>query len=162
MLINLRTISEEHSSQSSVVHTSEKIGFWPSGLSDITCTAEIDLLGTQVIVELSYQCSIQLECARCLSVFSQPIADQVHLLLDLSSKRQGADDDSADYFYNADDEAVDVSQSLYDEILLNLPMKPICREDCMNLDLSTGSASQQPSDERWAALYKLGRKPEKT
>jgi uncharacterized protein len=60
-------------------------------------------------------------------------------------------------------EVFDTRPLLVEQLQLNVPMKPVCREDCRGLcpqcgaDLSQGDCScgGQPPDPRWAALAAL-------
>jgi uncharacterized protein len=110
--------------------------------------------------------SIQYTCARCLGEFLSDCALPLHLVLQLVADEAVAETD------DEDDEFVAVSasrteyildQHLRDLIALEVPMKPVCREDCRGLcpicgankNETTCECQQDRQDPRWDALRKL-------
>ena len=71
----------------------------------------------QILVQGTMDASIQSECARCLS----PVVQKIHLAEVLFT-----------YEYENQD-FVDLSPEVRDELLLALPMRLLCREDCKGL-----------------------------
>jgi uncharacterized protein len=114
---------------------------------------------------------ITLICVRCLARFEQPISREFHLTFVRSSgddaTRVDPQDDpeeaggtrDADLYHLAGD-TVDLADVVREQVDLDLPMKPVCRDDCRGLcaqcgaDLNKGSCRcpEAPSDPRWAAL----------
>lgn len=76
--------------------------------------------------EISGNTSIELEipCDRCL----RPVPVRVELTPDIEVD---FNDKAADLF--ADGFSVDVDKLIYPEIVMNLPMKTLCREDCRGI-----------------------------
>ena len=81
--------------------------------------------------------TVTLTCSRCLEEFS--CSFNTHLDIELAPKEllpQGAEvelrvDDLDIYYYDGDE--IDLDPLIYDEVLLNLPIMPLCREDCAGL-----------------------------
>lgn len=118
-------------------------------------------------------------CARCLCRFGVDL-DEVLDLLYLSQSEnvalEGSDaepagahedgrallaEDLAVAFYR--DDQIDVGQMVFEQTLLSLPMKPLCRPDCAGLCPSCGvnrnesscACSPDESDPRWDGLKAL-------
>jgi uncharacterized protein len=89
-----------------------------------------------VRLEGSVGCSLSLICGRCLDAF--PFRIETFLDVGLIKKApvpetelELAEEDLEVYYYEDDD--VDINPLVYEEILLNMPIKPLCREDCRGL-----------------------------
>ncbi len=110
---------------------------------------------------------VELECSRCL----EPFAQQVHMELELEFQPSIAiltgepvpppEDDSV---YMIDGRHVlDLAEPVWEQLLLNLPMQPLCRPDCAglcpicgnNLNESPCQGHDKEVDERLAALAAL-------
>jgi len=83
------------------------------------------------------EATLCLECSRCLEPYEQPLATEFFLVVvseaaefGLAEKRLDLDD--ATLFY-ADRGKVDLREVAREQVLLNLPLKPICRPACAGL-----------------------------
>ncbi len=87
-------------------------------------------------VEGPIACTLSLVCGRCLEDF--PFRIQTSLDVELVRKVPVSDseleltDADMDVYYFEGDE-IDLASLVYEEVLLNIPMKPLCREDCKGL-----------------------------
>jgi uncharacterized protein len=133
-------------------------------------------------LEGSMSCRIELDCVRCLEPFPMELAEELDLLyLPQSANVAPAGDegtaekDAADAlaelsgrglereelavsFYR--DERIDLSQMIVEQIVLALPMKPLCKPDCRGLcalcganqNLASCECAPEDTDPRWAPL----------
>jgi uncharacterized protein len=114
--------------------------------------------------------SVEIACARCL----EPVAHQVHRSFDLLYRPQGSDagheelsvtDAEAEIGYYQG-EGVLLEDTLREQLLLAVPLKTVCREECKGLcphcgkNLNEGSCSCAPpaADPRWDALKEIREK----
>lgn len=70
------------------------------------------------------------ECARCLTQVEVAVdlpLSEIYRLSDLA----GAEDDAESYRYN--DTVIDLSQAIRDNLVLAMPIRLLCREDCRGL-----------------------------
>jgi uncharacterized protein len=110
-------------------------------------------------------------CSRCLKQLPVGIDKNVELEYwpDPFIEKEGEEialsyDELNIAFYRND--RLDLSAVISEQILLDLPMKPVCQEDCKGLcpqcgtDLNEASCSCQPEtlDPRWASLLDLKKK----
>jgi uncharacterized protein len=77
---------------------------------------------------------VQLECARCLRTFSQPLDFYFEAQFGLPpAKPQGEP-----LFLIGMNGILDLTEALREQILLELPMRPLCRPDCRGLCVECG------------------------
>jgi uncharacterized protein len=125
-------------------------------------------------------CRIELACVRCLEPFPLDLAEELDLLYlpQSSNEAPAAEESEADAltelsgrglereelavsFYR--DERVDLSQMIVEQIVLALPMKPLCKPDCRGLcalcganrNLVSCECAPEETDPRWAPLKTL-------
>ena len=95
------------------------------------------------------------ECRRCLA----PISER--MTIELSELYQQFPDDSE--AYKIENDQINLLPMVRENLLLAIPLGPLCREDCPGFcphcgqDLSEGTCScdNTVSDPRWAALESL-------
>ncbi len=101
------------------------------------------------------------ECRRCLDV----VRSRVEIDLHATFLEDGSNADDADA-YTFDGETIDVGEVVREELMLSLPLSPLCTEECAgadpdhfsHLDDNDSDARDTDSptiDPRWAALSEL-------
>ncbi len=105
------------------------------------------------------------ECRRCLDVISEPL----EIDLAVSFLANVSEDDDADA-YPMDGDIIDVGEVVREELMLALPLTPLCADGCagadperfptsIETDSSTADGDESdddpPIDPRWAALSEL-------
>lgn len=140
-----------------------------------TGTAEIWNLGDRLLVRAELQGEARLICGRCLGEYTEPLSvafdeEFVEREPDGDEPEDEDNDESGRTvsFYSGDE--VDVKDVARDHILLALPLKPLCSEDCKGLcprcgkDLNEGPCNceggEESVDPRLAVLKDLLRKPD--
>ena len=163
MLINIRELQNGHTVVEQEVSMTEEqvsdIGF----CGTVICKAKIDRVQFQIYVHISYSCKVNQECARCLVAFEYPMEGTFDIVLrdkSILRKSESDEEDSFDYSFSERDNVIDMRQSLYEEVMLNLPVKPLCKTTCRGtLDYKeSGSDSRETKefiDPRWEALKKI-------
>jgi uncharacterized protein len=125
--------------------------------------AKIRLTGT-------VKTTVEVDCSRCLDGFIVPIDSTFDVqylpatAAPAESEREVGEDELDTAFYQ--DGVIDLGQLVREQILLLLPMKPLCKESCAGLcpvcgtNLNTGSCACSPEweDPRLAPLKALARK----
>lgn len=135
-------------------------------------TYELSRSDTTVLLKGRVKGALIVECARCLEPFVFHFDTELYQLYIPETKyrqRFGGGEEELELTredlvlsYYSDDE-IDISPLVYEEIILSIPMKPICREDCKGLcprcgtNLNTGTClcQKESVDPRWRALKKL-------
>lgn len=119
-------------------------------------------LGVYVAGELS--ASVELECGRCLDRFSASlpvrVSEQYYTTIHVQTGAPLAAP-PRDAYVIGHDFIIDVTPLLREQILLELPLKPLCRESCAGICPSCGlDQNEHPhrhaeADERWSRLRQL-------
>ena len=77
---------------------------------------------------------VQLECDRCLTMFSQPLSLHAPMLYVMGRVAAADEPDDPEISYvPAGAVDVDITHDLRDFIILSIPEKHLCREDCQGL-----------------------------
>jgi uncharacterized protein len=114
--------------------------------------------------------SMRMSCSRCLSEFT--VEKEMNLDLRLRSGgldaqlQQSAERQDAEVVFVEGSE-LDPAEIILQELLLEIPMKPLCREECPGLCPKCGALKGSPEcrcgdqreiDPRWEALARLTKK----
>lgn len=140
-----------------------------------TGEAEVWNIGDRLLLKAKLFGDATLHCSRCLTEFTEPL--DVHFEEEFVSgevPEEDADEDEEEESgrtvsaYTGDE--IDLTEPLRENILLELPMKPLCDEDCQGLcptcgsDLNEGACTCEDVkgdvDPRLAVLKDLLRKPD--
>jgi len=141
-----------------------------SGLSTLTpATGRIDIsrTGPEVHITGHSEVTVRLACSRCLEDFSQTLHSEFDLVYLPAETLRGETshelhrDEGTVGFYRNDQ--IDISDILREQILLNIPMKPLCSERCSGIcptcgtNLNKGSCNCPPQagDSRFQILKTL-------
>lgn len=126
-------------------------GVTPAGPLSYSLTAE--LVGRELLVRGRLRLPVHLVCSRCVKTFDSEI----------SAPRYS--------FHRTVEEKdiIDLTESVREDMIIGLPLKPLCRKGCRGLcprcgrDLNVERCSCPPpsGDVRWGALEGLELPPEK-
>jgi uncharacterized protein len=115
---------------------------------------------TGIDVRLHVRSSWEGECRRCLDMVTEPI--ELNLIVPFLPEHEA--DDHADA-YPIDGDWIDVGEVVREELMLALPLSPLCKDDCSGVDPdrfpNIGDEEEPPEvessgiDPRWAALSEL-------
>ena len=120
-----------------------------------------------VLVSGSADLMVSAECSRCLEpVEWQQEIDLTELYRYPTTDARGAvvevEDESDDPLPELEDDLIDLEPTLRDAVVLDLPLAPLCREDCLGLCPQCGVRLEddpqhvhEATDPRWAALAAL-------
>ena len=119
----------------------------------------------EVLVHGRLTATLPQTCSRCLEAYTARVDAPVEVRLvpkpaGADSVELGADDLDVDFY---DNDELDVTRVVANEVTLALPMKPLCREDCRGLCPACGAnrnvapctCAPRPPDPRLAALRDL-------
>ena len=129
----------------------------------------VSLLRTHrgILVKGVLHTEVELTCSRCLSVFSYPVTLNINEeyipTIDVVSGAPLPSVEEPGCFTINERHVLDLTEAIRQYVLLAIPMKPLCREDCAglcptcghNLNLGACDCPLQPVDPRWVALTKL-------
>ena len=133
-----------------------------------TVSAELDLYrtGHEVVARGALAGDLATICSRCTDDARVALDAPVEVVfVPRGTEIAATDEDDGDIaaapeIVHYDDETIDLSETLREELLLALPLAPLCREDCKGLcarcgkELNAGPCDcpEEPKDDRWSAL----------
>jgi len=130
-------------------------------------TGKVRLSGNEVFVNGHVETRANVECDRCLKPVELPVSADFALeyitgaeYVSSSVAELTEDELSVSVF---DGQAIDVDEVVKEQILLAVPTRMLCREDCkgicpecgMDLNLGECNCVKDDIDPRWAALKNL-------
>jgi uncharacterized protein len=132
----------------------------------ITGSVNLSKHGHDILVRGNLSGQLELACSRCLEPFTPPVAIEFDLLLvpgppaATAKEELSPDDLDLDYYTG---EIVDLESILREQIILMLPLKPLCEESCKglcphcgtNLNRETCSCKTDDANSPFARLAKL-------
>lgn len=90
-----------------------------------------------IMLEGRFNTSIQTRCGRCLTTFTTAISDTFKLFFTQSLRCDEDDDDTQETMDNVDCEqisdVIDLTLYLREQVILHVPLKIICDENCKGL-----------------------------
>jgi uncharacterized protein len=156
LLVNLRHL-EEDSGQETGELTGEELGI--TGLDELIQAPlplqydlEVSLQEDALLALGSLEITLKCECSRCLKPFDFTIREEgwaCHLPL------------TGEDAVVVDNDCVDLTPHIREHMLLELPQRPVCGDDCKGWKKPAEKSSQQPAEATeekpspWAALDKL-------
>ena len=169
MLITLEEL-REHPVRFEEKYAPGRIDYATAGLrqvGDLQVRGAASLLGREIHVKGNLGADFQMECARCLEPVNVPVRRQFDLFYvpleeapeeDEQAVPRGEEDVG---FYSG--EALVLEDVAKEQVLLSLPMRTVCREDCkglcptcgINRNRETCQCRETYTDPRWEALKKF-------
>jgi uncharacterized protein len=136
-------------------------------LSPIAWSGRIDQLDSGYLLRARLAYDQTLACQRCLAKVTEPVDEELELLL--LPHESGAEEEERELEEKdlgvvvVDDDELDLQPILLEQLQLNVPMRPLCREDCAGLcptcgaDLNQGRCDcvRETVDPRWAGLVAI-------
>ncbi len=142
--------------------------------SPVHVACRINRNGDLVRVRGEAHASLSVPCDRCLESFLYEVCGSFSFLVQRmpqgvpvpeDSETESEEDENL-YFVEHDANTFDIGKYVHDAILLALPLKLLCREDCQGLCVLCGSNLNEgecgcrsaDTDSRWQGLKKLSEK----
>ncbi len=134
---------------------------------DVTATGRVSNEDTITVIEADVTAPVLIDCSRCLEEISS--AESVSFRTAFVSNDEFTEDQEIELDLQdlelsfADDDEVDLVEVIREQIVLALPSRPLCREDCKglcnicggNLNKTECDCTTEETDPRWAALKDL-------
>ena len=106
-------------------------------IGEISISLTVEKKPEVIQVTGSFDAKVQLICARCLELFSYPLAVKINQDYRSSSHQPSVGattlktEDTSIAFFSGD--FIEVNDIICEQILLSVPMKPLCQENCQGL-----------------------------
>ena len=167
MKIEFKRDSEDWSTTLKLEESSETLELCAEGVAfeePVKVELSLSKIGTQLICRGEVRTSVRLECSRCLSVYDQPIISNLDFVVDFEEKPPEFKSEEDNYFVaDPSTNFFQIDDLVRETILLALPLKPLCSDDCKGLcpvcgtDLNKSQCScvKKETDPRWEKLKGL-------
>jgi len=103
-------------------------------VTDFQGSAHISRTQQGLLIESNFLGYVAMECVRCLEVYSQRLETHFSELYSFRHRRNAPTD-----LYVPDDGYIDLAPLVRDYLILEMPIKPICRPDCRGLCMYCGT-----------------------
>jgi uncharacterized protein len=130
--------------------------------SDISLELTISVTGSLITASGRVAAHLVMDCARCLEPFTREIENEFDLVI-----RRRTDglllEDEDDVSASIGDKWIAFDAPAREALILSVPMKPLCSDECqglcpvcgVNLNESTCECAREPTDARWDGLKTL-------
>jgi len=126
----------------------------------IEIAVTLSLVGSGVYLTGEAKGEINLRCGRCLAEYPHRLAE---LNMSFMVKEGGNADEDEEDVYTYDGETVNLYPLVRDQLLMLMPIKPLCREECKGLCPKCGQDLNEKDcgcrrvevDDRFSVLAKL-------
>ena len=164
MKINVNTISNEGLKREALYDKDWLIELLPARdrapfeIDTVSITCSASKVGRTVSMSLTIVTNLYLECCRCLKEFILPVSSEfTYTLLPAETMPRTEEleltgDDLVFGYYT--DDTIDVDPLIFEQIVLQIPVKPLCSESCRGLcprcgiDRNIESCDHENEDER--------------
>ena len=127
---------------------------------------ELENTGKRILeIRADGDVSLEIPCARCLEPVKVPFSIHAEQKVDLkqTEEERSQDEEDSSYIVN---QQLDVDQFVYNEILINWPLRVLCKDDCKgicshcgcNLNVTTCDCDTTELDPRMAAINDIFKK----
>ncbi|HVP57403.1 MAG TPA: DUF177 domain-containing protein [bacterium] len=163
--LDIGSLPEGHSHQNLSEDASDLDIVFEGGraVSPVAVSLDIDKSGDEIFLAGRATVNIQLECARCLSEYPCVLGAPFQMVI-VVGEPPGASDRREDELYvPSGSKYVELGDEVRSELLVRLPLKPLCKKDCRglcptcgtNLNGATCACETAHGDSRWDALKRL-------
>ncbi len=138
-----------------------------NGVSEVAVDVTLTKSGHEIFAAGRAEGTVRFQCSRCLADFDLDLAPEIEAPFFPHSDEPVEDEpeDEGDINYYKG-ETMDLFPVIHDQLLLAMPVKPLCKEDCLGLcpkcgaDLNTNPCNcpRKEPDARFAALKNLKEK----
>ena len=123
----------------------------------------IDVQGRNYYITVTTSTKVKFACDRCLDDFIRSYKVSTKLIYTENPSLDPEHQQEDLYFLPAGKDTADLTDDIRQNIILNLPMKVVCKDTCkglcitcgVNLNMAKCKCSHKLIDHRWDALKKL-------
>ena len=108
---------------------------------------------------------VEQECSRCLSLFENDLTGDLSFSVRMQEVKpaQAYDEEGEIFFVRSGEPILELNEIIRQSLILSLPLKPLCHQDCkglcpncgVNLNEESCDCKDEETDERWEGLRGL-------
>lgn len=109
----------------------------------VKASLKISKISAELLIKGDFTGSVELQCSRCVKDFVKELCGSInvvyHPLADLTAEdKHEVKDDELDMDFYKDDE-LDIQELIKEQVILSIPMKPLCSETCKGICSQCGT-----------------------
>ena len=136
-------------------------------LRDVRGVLRLTRTASGVLADARATGTVDLECIRCLAAVAESLSlafrDEFHARVEVNTGVPLPPPDEDDPFFISENHMLDLGEAIREYALIAMPMRPLCKPDCLGLCASCGvdrniapcTCQEQRGDDRFAALRAL-------
>ncbi len=158
---------EPEGSELSFSESAEDLDLTAEGIEfpePIEVDVTVNQTGDEIIVQGRLSTMAGMDCSRCLERFEMPVSSKLQFVIQLLELNAAQDSDDEDFvILPKTTQEYDLSGRVREAIMLELPLKSLCKESCnglcpmcgTNLNETDCDCTPDKTDERWESLRQL-------
>lgn len=159
-----------HIAERETVSFEEKFRIPSPGDEEMECVtkvaADVTRTGSRYLMRAGIDCTVRTGCSRCLELFDHRFSTGFDLVFQRGENvevPEGVEDDAFILLTQESEYSFDIFPRVREAVLLELPIRYLCRNDCAGIcqgcgrNLNTGSCGceNEEGDPRWGPLKNL-------
>ena len=161
--INISKLSEG-THHHSLKATPEEVGLDARFANELQIEATLQKTSRQLYMRVEVKAGGTFTCDRCLEEFQQDISSEYGVMFVTEQDSVEGDGEEVQVM-STDSTHVDLAEDVRQFVILGLPQKMLCREDCAglcptcgsNLNLGKCDCKDDRADSRWSELQKISK-----
>jgi uncharacterized protein len=130
---------------------------------DVRIEVELEKRSPQYFLKNMVRTEGRFCCDRCLKEFDLNVSEESRVMFSTDAEIVKLNDSEEIEYLDSNAKEIDITDVIRDTLLLSIPMKLLCSEDCrglcagcgVNLNEEPCRCAEPPIDTRWEALRKL-------
>ncbi len=160
--LNISSYSEGLSTEKRIIQSSDVDLNDQEFYHPINLLFNIHKIGSEVFLTAQINTLVALVCDRCLADYNYQLIETVNIICTTDSNLITDNEDDI-YFISEATYEINITDSIRDALILNIPLKKLCIEKCkglcaqcgVNLNEETCNCKSEKIDPRWEALKKI-------
>lgn len=135
----------------------------PNLSEDVQIRVDLEKRSPHYVLKNRVQVSGRFACARCADEFDRTLSDEWRAVFTSDKEMAGMNEADDMHYLAPEAKEIDLTDEIRDAIVLAVPMKMLCSENCRGLCAGCGAnlntepcrCAAPPADPRWEALRRL-------
>ena len=103
-------------------------------IGNVLLNCVMDKSSNQIVLNCDLSLTAKQICDRCTAEFEEEFNTEFKVIYFIThDKDNSVEDESGIYYLSPDDDNIDLSRDVFENALLILPMKILCKEDCKGI-----------------------------
>jgi uncharacterized protein len=136
--------------------------------NDLKITVDLNKFDQNMSCQISISTLAEYHCDRCLAEYQKDFIESIELLFHIGSKEIETEEEDV-ISISPDVKEIDITPYIEESLILAVPMKLLCKEDCkgicpgcgVDLNFEKCHCSEKNPDTRWDKLLEVKRQKQK-